>query len=65
MRKDEEWSLTHYKNGLRKFSCFQSLRQVDTLTCNAVRITYRDGKTALVICQQDGTITLMDDVEAC
>ena len=43
----------------------QSLRQVDTLTCNAVRITYRDGKTALVICQQDGTITLMDDVEAC
>lgn len=41
------------------------LRAVEVLTRNAVRITDRYAETALVICRQDGSIEIMDDVDAC
>lgn len=43
----------------------EDLRQVELLTRNSVRITYRNYDTALVVCRPDGTVALLDDVEAC
>lgn len=43
----------------------EGIRRVELVTRNSVRITDRDHQTALVICKQDGEITLMDDVETC
>ena len=43
-----------------------SIRRVELLTRNAVRITDRCQDTALVVCRQDGTVELAaDDAEAC
>lgn len=43
-----------------------SVRRVEVLTRNAVRITDRVQDTALVVCRQDGTVELVaDDAEAC
>lgn len=43
----------------------EDLRQVELLTRNSVRITYRNYDTALAVCRQDDTVALLDDVEAC
>ena len=42
-----------------------SARQAEPLGRNAVRITTRSYDNYLLICRQDGTVQLMDDVEAC
>lgn len=42
-----------------------ALRQVELLTRNSVRVTDRNYDTALVVCRPNGTVALLDDVEAC
>lgn len=41
------------------------LRRVEALTKNSARIVDRHGTASLVICTQDGSVELMDDLEAC
>lgn len=52
-------------NWLSDNELVDQILRVQPLTKNSARITYRDYSSALVICRQDRTISLLEDVEAC
>lgn len=53
----QRWLEAHFDAG--------SIRRVEQVTRNSMRITTRSWDRLLVICRQDGMVSLMDDVEAC